>query len=183
MAQMTDGDLKSLISQEETQALGYHAGDLSREREKALDYYHGNFVRRRGAADRALGCRIDRRARCSGRHAAGSARHLPLVRRRGEVRAAGAGGRAGIAQQATDAANYVFYRQNNGALVLYEWFKSALLEKNGVVKYYHEKYSTPTIERYDALNEQSFRCSSAAWRADHRAQRAAGSDDAGHVAA
>jgi hypothetical protein len=41
MAQMTDGDLKSLISQEETQALGYHAGDLSREREKSLDYYHG----------------------------------------------------------------------------------------------------------------------------------------------
>jgi hypothetical protein len=63
-------------------------------------------------------------------------------------------------QQATDACNYVFYRQNNGALILYEWFKSALLEKNGVVKYYHEKYGTPSIERYEALNEVSSRCSS-----------------------
>src|SRR4026207_2457262 len=60
------------------------------------------------------------------------------------------------AAQATEAVNYVFYRQNNGALVLYEWFKAALLEKVGVVKYYHENYGTPQIERYDALNEVEF---------------------------
>jgi hypothetical protein len=155
MAQMTDGDLKSLISQEETQALGYHAGDLSREREKSLDYYHGLLsdvaapptgrsdvvsTDVRDAVDGMLPDLLDIFL---------SSDDVVKFEPQGPEDEQGS-------RQATDAANYVFYRQNNGALVLYEWFKSALLEKNGVVKYYHEKYSTPTIERYDALNEAEF---------------------------
>src|SRR5690606_41029709 len=60
------------------------------------------------------------------------------------------------AKQATDACNYVFYSQNDGALILHDWFKSALLEKNGVVKFYHEKYATPVVETYEGLTEPQF---------------------------
>lgn len=43
------------------------------------------------------------------------------------------------AKQATDACNYVFWKQNDGFLITYTWFKDALLQKNGAVKWYWEK--------------------------------------------
>lgn len=39
-----------------------------------------------------------------------------------------------LAEQETAAVNHVFYRQNNGFLVFYEWFTDALLQKNGYVR-------------------------------------------------
>lgn len=42
------------------------------------------------------------------------------------------------AEQATDACNYVFYKQNNGFLVLYSAFKNALLEKTGITHWRKE---------------------------------------------
>ena len=50
------------------------------------------------------------------------------------------------AQQQTEVANYVFYRQNNGFLVLYEWFKDALIQKNGIVKYWWDDKQTRAKE-------------------------------------
>lgn len=46
------------------------------------------------------------------------------------------------AQQATDACNYVFYKQNNGFHVLYTMFKDALMFKNGVVHWRTETKQT-----------------------------------------
>tara|TARA_R110000765_G_scaffold12591_6_gene38773 strand:- start:11 stop:2110 length:2100 start_codon:yes stop_codon:yes gene_type:complete len=40
----------------------------------------------------------------------------------------------GFAKQATDLANHVFYKDNNGFLILNTWFKDALLSKLGTVK-------------------------------------------------
>jgi hypothetical protein len=138
MAQMSDADLRRSSRQEETQALGYHAGDLSREREKSLDYYHGNV--RRDGRRRALDVvSTDVRDAVDGMlpdllDVFLSSDDVVKFEPQGKEDEKGS-------QQATDACNYVFYRQNKGALILYEWFKSALLEKNGVVKYYHEKYT------------------------------------------
>lgn len=153
MADMTDADLLSHISAEETRALGYMAGDLSREREKALDYYHGNLdvAPAEGRSDVVS---MDVRDTVDGMlpdllDVFLSSDDVVKFEPQGPEDEQGA-------QQATDATNYVFYRQNKGALILYEWMKSALLEKNGVVKYYHEKYGTPSIERYDGLNEFEF---------------------------
>ena len=50
------------------------------------------------------------------------------------------------AAQQTEVANYVFYRQNNGFLVLYEWFKDALIQKNGIVKYWWDDKQTRAKE-------------------------------------
>ncbi len=57
------------------------------------------------------------------------------------------------AEQATDAANYVFYRQNNGFLILHDWFKDALLQKNGIVKYWWDDRKDTKYESYQGLNE------------------------------
>ena len=60
------------------------------------------------------------------------------------------------AKQRTDVCNYVFYRQNNGFLILYEWFKDAILQKNGVVKYWWEKKKDITEDYYEGLTEGEF---------------------------
>lgn len=60
------------------------------------------------------------------------------------------------AQQQTEVCNYVFYRQNNGFLVLYEWFKDALIQKNGIVKYYWEEKESKSEEEYRGLSEGQY---------------------------
>ncbi len=52
------------------------------------------------------------------------------------------------AQQATDGCNYVFYKQNNGFLILYGAAKDALMMKTGGVKWYWEKKRTPSFATY-----------------------------------
>src|SRR5688572_9451748 len=139
MAEMSDADLVSWIENEEGQALGFQSGDLSRERELALDYYHGKIdvaapegrsdvveTYVRDTFDGMLPDLLDVFL---------SSDEVVKFEPQGTEDMAGA-------DQATDAVNYVFYRQNNGALGLYEWFKAALLEKVGIVKYYHEQYAT-----------------------------------------
>jgi hypothetical protein len=153
MAEMTDAELVSWIENEEGQALGFHSGDLSRERELALDYYHGK-IDVQAPEGRSDVVETDVRDTVDGMlpdllDVFLSSDDVVKFEPQGVEDEAGA-------QQATDAVNYVFYRQNNGALVMYEVCKSALLEKVGVFKFYHEKYATPTIERYDGLNEAEF---------------------------
>lgn len=57
------------------------------------------------------------------------------------------------AEQATNACNYVFYKQNNGFLILYSAFKDALMMKTGGVKWYWEKKRIPTFTTYKNVDE------------------------------
>lgn len=57
------------------------------------------------------------------------------------------------AKQATDYCNWVFYRENDGLLILHNWFKDALLQKVGVVKAYWEKKEDINVEKYKNLTE------------------------------
>jgi hypothetical protein len=43
------------------------------------------------------------------------------------------------AKEETDAVNYVFHEQNDGFLTLYQFFKDALLQKNGFIKVWWEQ--------------------------------------------
>lgn len=60
------------------------------------------------------------------------------------------------AKQRNDTCNYVFYRQNNGFLVMYEWFKDALIQKNGVVKYWWDEKIEITEDQYRGLTEGEY---------------------------
>lgn len=57
------------------------------------------------------------------------------------------------AEQVTNACNYVFYRQNNGFLILYTAIKDGLMLKTGGIKWYYEKRRTPTFTRYRGVDE------------------------------
>lgn len=57
------------------------------------------------------------------------------------------------AEQVTNACNYVFYKQNNGFLILYSALKNALLLKTGGVKWFWEEKQTPTFTTYRGVDE------------------------------
>ena len=59
------------------------------------------------------------------------------------------------AKQATDYCNWVFTRDNEGVAILHDWFKDALMQKNGIVKAYWEDKEDVTKERYfDLSNDE-----------------------------
>ena len=59
------------------------------------------------------------------------------------------------AKQATDYCNWVFNRDNEGVAILHDWFKDALMQKNGIVKAYWEDKEDITKERYfDLSNDE-----------------------------
>jgi len=60
------------------------------------------------------------------------------------------------AKQRTDACNHVFYKQNNGFLIAYTWFKTALMQKNGVVKYYWDDKTDISEDEYEGLTEGEY---------------------------
>lgn len=57
------------------------------------------------------------------------------------------------AEQVTNACNYVFYKQNNGFLILYTALKDGLLLKTGSVKWFYDKKRVPTFTRYNNVDE------------------------------
>lgn len=58
------------------------------------------------------------------------------------------------ADQATDAVNYVFYKQNNGFLTLYTAFKDALMFKNCAVHWRKETLRTNRKERLNGVSPE-----------------------------
>lgn len=58
-----------------------------------------------------------------------------------------------FAKQASQLANWVFYKQNDGFLILHNWFKDALMQKNGIVKAYWQSNKDTTKEKYKNLTE------------------------------
>ena len=58
-----------------------------------------------------------------------------------------------LAEQATEYCNWVFYKDNDGFLILHNWFKDALLQKTGVVKAYWDDKKDVTKEKYEGLSD------------------------------
>jgi hypothetical protein len=61
-----------------------------------------------------------------------------------------------IAEQATKYVNHVFYKQNNGFMVLYNMFLDALMQKVGIVKHYWEEIEKTSSESYENLIDEEF---------------------------
>ncbi len=58
------------------------------------------------------------------------------------------------ARQATDYVNHLFAR-NQGFLVLYTWFKDALVGRNGIVKVWWQDTEEPVVERLEGLSAEA----------------------------
>lgn len=64
------------------------------------------------------------------------------------------------AEQATNACNHVFYKQNNGFLILLTAGKDALLQKVGAIKWFWDVQRTPNFETLTFNDDMQF----ALWR-------------------
>ena len=64
----------------------------------------------------------------------------------------GPGDEAG-AKQVTDYLNYIFLQDNQGVIIMHDWFKDALMQKNGIVKAYWEDKEDVTKESYQGLSD------------------------------
>jgi hypothetical protein len=49
--------------------------------------------------------------------------------------------------------NHIFMNRLNGFQILYDWFKTALLEKNGIIKVYYKEERHPVISSFTGLTE------------------------------
>jgi hypothetical protein len=58
-----------------------------------------------------------------------------------------------VAKQATDYANYIMMKDNDGFMILYQWFKDALMLKNGIVKCFWDTVNETQEETYEDLLE------------------------------
>jgi len=56
-------------------------------------------------------------------------------------------------KQATDAVNYLLMEQNNGVLLLHDFFKDALILKNGYIKAWYEEVERESYESYTGLDD------------------------------
>lgn len=60
------------------------------------------------------------------------------------------------AKQETAYINHAFFKDNDGFQTLYTWFNDALLQKNGIIKYYWDESEEIRKESYEGLDELSF---------------------------
>lgn len=142
--------LKTIIEAEIDDSLGYLETDTTDERQKALEYYlrepYGNEVEGKSTI-------------VTGEVAEVVDGALPQLMRVFTSSDAVVefqpvnDGDEKLAKQATEYCNWVFYKDNDGFLILHNWFKDALLQKTGVVKAYWDDKKDVTKERYENLSD------------------------------
>ncbi len=152
---LNDRELHAVVTAEVRDALGYLGtdSDLAEERADALRYYMGE----------PFGDEREGRSKVVSRDVADTVEWiLPSLLR---VFAAGddvvrfepvGPEDEAFAAQASDYVNHVFAKENKGFLILYTWFKDALIQKNGIVKYWWEERESTAKESYAGLSEPEF---------------------------
>ena len=147
---MDEGQIKGILEAEIDNSIGYIETETTEDRRRALDYYLRN----------PYGNEVEGRSQIvTGEVAEAIDGALPQLIRvftttedivYFEPKSAND---EESAKQATDYCNWVFYRENEGLLILHNWFKDALLQKVGVVKSYWDSKEDVTKEKYENLTE------------------------------
>ncbi len=146
-----DLKLKTLLGNHIENALGYLGGNLSESRKKSIEYYLGD----------KLGTEIDGRSQVVSTDVSDTIESiLPNLLRvftasdkvvRCEPVTAED---VPLAEQATAYLNHVFYKDNDGFQLLYNFFKDALIEKNGFLKIYWDESESVEFETYQNLSAE-----------------------------
>jgi hypothetical protein len=147
---MDEGQIKGILEAEIDNSIGYIETETTEDRRRALDYYlrnpYGNEVEGRsqivtGEVAEAIDAALPQLIRVFT-----TTEDIVYF----EPQSAND---EESAKQATDYCNWVFYRENDGLLILHNWFKDALLQKVGVVKSYWDEREEVTKEEYENLTE------------------------------
>lgn len=60
-----------------------------------------------------------------------------------------------LAEQESDAVNYIFAKMNNGVMILHDLLTDALILKNGYVKVWYETETKETFSNYTGLDQMT----------------------------
>jgi hypothetical protein len=147
---MDEGTVKGIIENEIDNSIGYIDSETTEDRKTALEYYlrqpYGNEIEGRssivtGEVAEAIDGALPQLIRVFT-----TTEDIVYFEPRGPMDEE-------TARQATDYCNWAFYRENDGMLILHNWFKDALLQKVGVVKSYWDEKTDVTKEEYKNLTE------------------------------
>jgi len=147
---MDEGKVKSIVENEIDNAIGYLDSETTEDRTRALEYYlrqpYGNEREGRssivtGEVAEAIDGALPQLMRVFT-----TTEDIVYFEPRGQQDEESA-------KQATDYCNWAFYRDNDGLIILHNWFKDALLQKVGVVKSYWDQKTDVTKEEYKNLTE------------------------------
>ena len=151
--QLTDTEIAALVDMEVNESSTYMDSEISSQREKAIEYFYGE----------PFGNEEDGRSQV----VVTDVQDTLMWMMPSLMRIFTAGDRVvkfmpegpedeSVAEQATKYVNHVFYKQNNGFQVLYNFFLDALMQKVGVVKHYWEEVEKTTTESYENLTDNEF---------------------------
>jgi hypothetical protein len=149
---METNDLKSILQAEIDDAIGFIESETVEQRKQALEAYlrqpYGNEVEGKSSiVTGEVAEAIDGALPSLVRIFTGSD-DIVVFEPQGPKDEASA-------KQATQYCNWVFSRDNEGVAILHDWFKDALLQKNGIIKAYWEDKEDITKERYfDLSNDE-----------------------------
>jgi hypothetical protein len=147
---MSQDKLKAIISAEIDNSIGFLETETTQQRTEALQAYlrqpYGNEVEGKssivtGEVAEAVDGSLPPLVRIFS-----SSDEVVRFDARGPQDEAGA-------KQATEYCNWVFMRDNDGLIVMHDWFKDALLQKVGIVKAYWEDKEDVTKEKYRDLSD------------------------------
>lgn len=147
---MEQNDLKSIIQAEIDDAIGYIESETVEQRKQALQAYlrqpYGNEVEGKSSiVTGEVAEAIDGALPSLVRIFTGSDQIVVFEPQGPQDEAS--------AKQATDYCNWVFHKDNEGLAILHDWFKDALMQKNGIVKAYWQDKEDITKERYFNLSD------------------------------
>ena len=148
---MKNDEILEVIKQASQNAIGAHDGTLARDVEKAFDYYSGKLY----------GDEVEGQSQFVTRELFETIEGMmPYLMKvffsNDQVCMFDPEDEDDVlsAKQETEYVNWVFYRQNNGFKIGYDWLKDALLSKIGVVKCVREGNFGPTKREYTNLTPE-----------------------------
>jgi hypothetical protein len=148
---MDENKLKGILDSEIENAIGFVDTETTEARRKALTYYnrepYGNEVEGRSSIVTGEVAEVVDGALPQLLRIFTQSDELVRFEPKGQ-------GDEEAAKQATDYCNLVFFNDNEGVILMHNWFKDALLQKNGIVKYWWEDSEDPIKEKYKDLNEE-----------------------------
>jgi hypothetical protein len=139
MAKMSDDELLALLVRKEQMASDYIHGELGQEREDAMRAYHRMPY---GTEEEGLSQMISSDLQDTVEWTLPTLLKIFSSTDKAVSFEPSTAADVQACEQATDACNYVFFRQNNGFLELYTVFKDGLTSKNGAVMWSKHEQKT-----------------------------------------
>lgn len=150
MPKLTDDEQRAIIASRLSDTINSTDSELRSERKSALDFYYG----------RPLGNEIEGRSQVVSKDVMDTVEWMmPSLMRifcmQQAVQFDPVGPEDELqAKQETGYVNHVLWKKNPGFMLVYEWLKDGLMQKNGYVKYWWQDEQKVCFENYTGLTDE-----------------------------